>query len=39
VAPGKFELITALTPKTNAPAPAVTRKILVFVRADVLPAP
>lgn len=39
VAPGKFELVSALTPKSNAPAPAVSHKILVFVRADLLPAP
>lgn len=37
VEPGKFELVSALTPKVNAPVPAVSRKILVFVRADVLP--
>lgn len=37
VAPGKFELVSALTPKMDPPAPAVSRKILVFVRADVLP--
>ncbi|MEO5715228.1 MAG: hypothetical protein ABIT37_17245 [Luteolibacter sp.] len=36
---GKFELVSALTPKANAPVPAVSRKILVFVRADILPAP
>jgi len=39
VAPGKFELVSALTPKASAPVPAVSRKILVFVRADILPAP
>lgn len=36
---GKFELVSALTPKANAPVPAVSRKILVFVRADILPVP
>jgi hypothetical protein len=36
---GKFELVTALTPKTNAPVPSVSRKILIFVRADILPTP
>lgn len=36
---GKFELVSALTPKANAPVPAVSRKILVFVRADILPPP
>lgn len=39
IVPGKFELVTALTPKSNAPVPAVSRKILVFVRADILPFP
>ena len=39
VAPGKFEFVSALTPKANPPVPAVSRKILVFVRADILPAP
>ena len=39
VAPGKFELVTALTPKPNAPAPTVSHKILVFARADILPVP
>lgn len=39
VKPGKFELVSALTPKVNAPVPEVSRKILVFVRADVLPTP
>lgn len=36
---GKFELVTALTPKATAPAPAVSRKILVFVRTDILAPP
>ena len=36
---GKFELVSALTPKANAPVPAVSRKILVFARADILPVP
>jgi hypothetical protein len=36
--PGKFEFVSALTPKANAPVPAVSRKILVFVRADIQPA-
>jgi len=38
LAPGKFEFVSALTPKATAPVPAVSRKILVFVRADILPA-
>ena len=36
---GKFELVSALTPKTSTQVPTVSRKILVFVRADVLPFP
>lgn len=36
---GRFELVSVLTPKANAPVPAVSRKILVFVRADILPYP
>ena len=39
VEPGKFELVSALTPKAKAPAPAISRKILVFVRADILAFP
>ncbi len=36
VTAGKFELVSALTPRANTQIPAVTRKILVFARADVL---
>ncbi|MEO5917602.1 MAG: hypothetical protein ABIS50_25455 [Luteolibacter sp.] len=36
---GKFELVSVITPKPNAPVPAVLRKIMVFVRADILPVP
>lgn len=36
---GKFELVSAISPKSNAPVPAVMRKILVFIRADILPVP
>jgi hypothetical protein len=36
---GKFELVSTFSRKTNAPVPAVSRKILVFVRADILPEP
>ena len=36
---GKFELVSALTSKTSTQVPAVSRKILVFVRADILPVP
>lgn len=35
---GKFELVSVITPKPQQPAPAVTRKLLVFVRADVIRA-
>ena len=34
---GQFEMVGVITPKPNAPVPAVLRKLLVFVRADVLP--
>ena len=34
---GKFALVSALTPNANSPVPAVSRKVLVFARADVLP--
>ncbi len=33
---GQFEMVSVFTPKPNAPAPATMRKILVFVRADVV---
>jgi len=36
---GKFELVSVITPKPDMPAPAVTQRILLFVRADVLPDP
>lgn len=36
---GRFELVSAITPKPSAPVPAVSRRILVFVRADNLPVP
>jgi hypothetical protein len=35
--PGQFEMVGAITPKPNTPGPAVTRKLLVFVRADIPP--
>lgn len=37
VAKGKFELVSTITPKPANPPPAVARRILLFVRADVLP--
>ena len=39
LAVGKFELVTVLSPKPTEGAPAATGKLLVFVRADVLPLP
>ena len=36
VKPGKFVFISALTPKMNGQGPVVMRKILVFIRADLL---
>ena len=35
---GQFEMVGVITPKPNTPGPATTRKLLVFVRADILPA-
>jgi len=36
---GQFEMVSVITPQPNKPAPAAPRKILVFVRADVIPLP
>ena len=36
---GKFELASVITPNPNAPVPAVPRRILLFVRADVVTTP
>ena len=36
---GVFEMAAVLSPAPTAPAPAVLRKVLVFVRADLLPRP
>ena len=36
VAAGKFELASVISPKPTQPAPAVMKKILLFVRADVI---
>ena len=38
VANGKFELATVISPKSTQPTPAVMKKILLFVRADVITA-
>jgi|GEM_PF-1075308 len=34
--PGQFEMVSVITPIPNAPGPSGPRKILVFVRADVI---
>lgn len=39
VEPDKFELASVISPRPHAPVPAVSRKILVFVRADIVPVP
>lgn len=36
---GKFELVSVITPKPVVAAPAAPQKILLFVRADIIPAP
>lgn len=36
---GTFELAAVIAPKPDEPAPAVSRRILLFVRADILPDP
>lgn len=36
---GKFELASAINPKAQAPPPAISRRILLFVRADILDSP
>jgi len=36
---GKFELVSVITPKPVAPVPGVSRKVLVFVRADIITVP
>jgi hypothetical protein len=35
--PGQFELAGLITPKPANPVPPVSRKILLFVRADIIP--
>jgi len=37
LANGKFEFVNAFSPKSPPPVPAVMKKILLFVRADVVP--
>lgn len=36
---GKFELVSVINPRDQAPPPAVSRRILLFVRADVIETP
>jgi hypothetical protein len=36
---GKFEVAAVITPKPDEPVPAAARRILLFVRADILPDP
>ena len=36
---GKFELASVITPKAKAPSPMVPKRILLFVRADVVTTP
>ena len=36
---GKFELASVINPKDQAPPPAVSRRVLLFVRADVIETP
>ena len=36
---GQFEMVGVITPKQNTPGPVTTRKLLVFVRADIVPVP
>ena len=37
--PGNFELASVINPKGQAPPPAVSRRILLFVRADIIEVP
>jgi hypothetical protein len=39
VVSGKFELVSVISPRPKNPVPAVLHKILVFVRADIVPVP
>lgn len=39
VTPGQFGLVSVIHPKPVSPAPALSRRILVFVRADILKTP
>lgn len=39
VIPGKFELVSVITPKPVAPVPGASRKVMVFVRAEIIAVP
>jgi hypothetical protein len=39
VTSGQFGIVSVIHPKPVAPAPALSRRILVFVRADIIAAP
>ena len=39
VTPGQFGLVSVIHPKPVAPAPELSRRILVFVRAEIIPVP
>ena len=39
VIPGMFELVSVITPKPVAPVPGASRKVLVFVRAEIIAVP
>lgn len=36
---GQFAMVGAITPRPNTAGPALTRKLLVFARADIVPVP
>jgi hypothetical protein len=36
---GKFELSSVITPREQAPPPAISRRILMFVRTDIIETP
>lgn len=39
VIPGKFELVSVITPKPVTPVPGASRKVMVFVRAEIVAVP
>jgi hypothetical protein len=36
---GKFELVSVIAPKAKVPSPLIPKRILLFVRADVVKSP